>query len=91
MDPGLLFLDIPFHDLGAKQREEMGKLLGKHIQNRAVCMIGGLQYTHFLGQHAKQIIFISEQKIIKFTGWRAFMQSEDQEVKALLSILQSTN
>lgn len=91
MDPSLLFLDIPFHDLGAKQREEMGKLLGKHIQNRAVCMIGGLQYTHFLEQHAKQIIFISEHKIIKFTGWSAFMHSEDQDVKTFLSIFQNTN
>ena len=91
LDPALLFLDVPFHDLGAKQREEMGDLLGKYIQHRAVCMIGGLQYTHFLEQYAKQIIFISERKIITFNSWKAFMQSEDSDVKSLMSILQSTN
>lgn len=91
LDPSLLFLDVPFHDLGAKQREEMGELLGKHIQHRAVCMIGGLQYTHFLEQYAQQIIFISEHKIINFNGWKAFTQSEDQDVRSLLSMLQSTN
>ncbi len=88
LDPALLFLDVPFNDLGAKQREEMGELLGKYKQGRAVCMIGGLQYTHFLEQHAQQIIFISEHKIISFNSWRAFMQTGDKEVKALLSVVQ---
>lgn len=91
LDPPVLFLDVPFHDLGAKQREKMGLLLGEHKQHRAVCMIGGLQYTHFLEQHANQIIFISEHKIINFNSWEAFMHTEDQDVKTLLSILQSTN
>lgn len=90
LDPCLLFLDVPFHDLGAKQREEMGLLLGKYKQHRAVCMIGGLQYTHFLEQHANQIIFISEHTIINFNSWAAFIQSDDQEVKSLLNVLQST-
>ena len=91
MEPSLLFLDVPFHDMGAKQREEMGELLGKHMQHRAVCMIGGLQYTHFLEQFAQQIIFISEHKIINFSGWKMFIHSEDQDVRAFLSIVQSTN
>ncbi|WP_428357759.1 ATP-binding cassette domain-containing protein [Methyloprofundus sp.] len=86
LNPGLLFLDVPFNDLDARQREKMGKLLGKYKQHRAVCMIGGLQYTHFLEQYADQIIFISEHKIIIFNSWRALMQSKEQEVKALLSI-----
>ena len=86
MEPSLLFLEVPFHDLGAQQRDQMGKLLGKHIQHRAVCMIGGLQHTHFLEQYAQQIIFISEHKIINFSGWKAFMQSQDHDVQALLSI-----
>lgn len=91
LDPSLLFLDVPFHDLGAKQREKMGVLLGKYIQHRAVCMIGGLQYAHFLEQHAHQIIFISEHKIIIFNSWEAFMHTEEQDVKAFLSVLQSVN
>ncbi|TXL06178.1 hypothetical protein BMR07_07905 [Methylococcaceae bacterium CS1] len=37
LEPTLLFLDVPFHDLGAKQREEMGLLLGKYKQQRSVC------------------------------------------------------
>ncbi len=89
LDPPVLFLDVPFHDLGAKQREKMAVLLGEHKSNRAVCMIGGLQYTHFLEQHATQIIFISDRKIINFNGWDAFMHSEDQDVKDLLSVLQN--
>ena len=87
LDPAVLFLDVPFHDLGAKQREKMALLLGKHIQHRAVCMIGGLQYIHFLEQHANQIIFISEHKIIVFKSWELFMHSEDQDVMELLSVL----
>lgn len=88
LDPSALFLDVPFHDLGAKQREKMGELLGKYQQHRAVCMIGGLQYTHFLEQHAKQIIFISEHQIINFSSWKSFVHSEDEDVKELLSVLQ---
>lgn len=88
MDPCLLFLDVPFHDLGALQREAMGKMLGKYTQNRSVCMIGGLQHINFLEQYASQIIFISEKKIINFNSWKAFMQTEDHDVKELLSLLQ---
>ncbi|MFW5442948.1 MAG: ATP-binding cassette domain-containing protein [Methylococcaceae bacterium] len=91
LDPALLFLDVPFHDLGANQREKMGVMLGKYIQGRAVCMIGGLQYIHFIEEYASQIVFISEQKIIKFKSWREFLQAEDQEVKELLSALQGTH
>ena len=87
VDPQILILDVPLYDLGAKEREKMGVLLGKHIENRAVCMIGGLQYPHFLKQHAKQIIFISERKIIKFNGWNSFVQAEDIDVQELLSVL----
>ncbi|MCK5190812.1 MAG: ATP-binding cassette domain-containing protein [Methylococcales bacterium] len=87
LDPPLLILDVPFNNLGAKEREKMGLLLGRYKENRTVCMIGGLQYHHFLEQHANQIIFISEHKIINFNGWRAFMQSEDQDVQGLLSVL----
>ena len=64
----------------------MGVLLGKHKQHRAVCMIGGLQYTHFLEQHANQIIFISEHKIINFKSWESFIHTEDQDVKELLNV-----
>ena len=89
LDPAILVLDVPFHDLGAKQREQMGEMLGKCCQQRAVCMIGGLQYIHFLEEHAQQLIFISETKIINFKNWGAFMQTEDQDVKELLSVFQS--
>lgn len=85
LDPSLLILDVPFHDLGAQQREKMGKMLGKYCQQRSVCMIGGLQHIHFLEEHAQQIIFISETKIINFNSWEAFMQTKDQQVKELLS------
>lgn len=91
LDPSLVFLDVPFYDLGAKQREKMGILLEKHTHNRAVCMIGGLQYAHFLEQYVHQIIFISEHKIITFNSWEAFMHTEEQDVKAFLSVLQSVN
>ena len=87
LDPSVLVLDVPFNDLGAKEREKMGGLLGKYKENRIVCMIGGLQYPKFLEQHANQIIFISEHKIINFNGWRSFMQAEDSDVQELLSVL----
>ena len=86
LDPALLILDVPFHDLGAQQREKMAVMLGKCCQQRAVCMIGGLQYTHFLEEHAQQIIFISENKIITFDSWDAFIQAKDPEVRELLSV-----
>jgi len=87
LDPSVLILDVPFNDLGAKEREKMGVLLGEFKENRIVCMIGGLQYPNFLEQHANQIIFISEHKIMNFNGWRSFMQSEDSDVQELLSVL----
>jgi ABC-type lipoprotein export system ATPase subunit len=87
LDPQILVLDVPLYDLGAKEREKMSMLLGKHTENRTVCMVGGLQHPHFLKQHAKQIIFISERKIMKFNGWNSFVQSEDPDVQELLSVL----
>ena len=36
VDPQVLILDLPFNDLGAKEREKMGELLVKYKQNRAV-------------------------------------------------------
>jgi len=89
LDPTVLYLDLPFHDLGAKHREKMGELLAKHKLGRAVCMVGGLQYTHFLELHANQIIFISEHKIITFNSWDSFIHSEYHDVKHLLSLVQS--
>lgn len=87
LDPGLLFLDVPFYDLGAKEREVMGELLGKSKQQRALCMIGGLQSPQFLQRHADRIIYIAEEKIIKFNSWEAFLRTEDQDVQGLLSVL----
>ncbi len=48
-------------------------------------LIGGLQYPSFLEQHANQIIFIAEHKIINFNSWEAFVQTEEQDVKVLLN------
>ncbi len=84
IDPALLILDLPFNNLGAKEREKMGDLLAKYNKDRTICMVGGLQYPHFLQQHAKQIIFISEHKIMIFNGWESFTKSKDQEIQALL-------
>lgn len=86
-DPEILFLDVPFNDLGAKEREKMGGLLEIYKENRTICMIGGLQYPHFLEQQVKQIIFISESKVMIFNSWLSFIQSNDSEVQKLLSVL----
>ncbi len=86
LEPLLLIMDVPFNDLGANERHKMAMLLGKYKQDRTICMIGGLQYPRFLEKHANQIVFISEHKILSFNGWQAFVESEDSEVKALLSV-----
>jgi len=87
LDPEILFLDVPFNDLGAKEREKMACLLAEYKETHAVCMIGGLQYVRFLEQHATQIIFISEFKVIKFNSWQSFKQADDPEIHQLLRIL----
>ncbi len=87
LDPQILFLDVPFNDLGAKEREKMASLLGEYKVNRTVCMIGGLQYPRFLERHAKQIIFISECNIMSFKSWESFNQTDDPEIRDLLSFL----
>jgi len=87
LEPSVLFLDVPFNDLGAREREKMAALLEKHQQNRVVCMIGGLQYPRFIEKHAKQIIYISEHKVMSFSGWESFLQTNDSEVKELLRVL----
>jgi ABC-type lipoprotein export system ATPase subunit len=89
LNPLLLFLDVPFHDLGANERETMGELFAKQIPYRAICMIGGLQSPQFLEQHVDQIIYISEQKIIYFNSWASFSQADDLDVHGLLSTLKS--
>jgi putative ABC transport system ATP-binding protein len=87
LDPPILILDVPFNNLGASDRQKMGVLLNKYKKNRAVCMMGGLQYPLFLEQHADQIIFISEHKIINFNSWKSFMGTEDPVVRELLGLL----
>ena len=87
LDPQILILDVPFNNLGASDRQKMGVLLGKYRKNRAVCMMGGLQYPLFLEQHANRIIFISEHKIITFNSWKSFMGTEDPDVRELLGLL----
>ncbi len=87
LDPEILILDLPFNYLGAKEREKMGLLLEKFKEHCAICMIGGLQYHHFLEHHANQIIFISEHKIFNFKGWQPFLQAQDNEIQDLLSVL----
>jgi len=87
LDPHMLFLDVPFSDLGAKEREKMAGLLGRYIESHTVCMIGGLQYPKFLQKYAQQIIFISENKISSFNGWESFTQTDDLEFRDLLNIL----
>ncbi len=87
LDPPILILDVPFNNLGARDRQKMGVLLGHHIKGRAVCMMGGLQYPLFLEQHANQIVFISEHKIISFNSWKSFMGTEDPDIRELLGLL----
>ncbi len=85
LEPLLLIMDVPFSELGAKERHKMAKLLAACKHKRAVCMIGGLQYPRFLQQYADQIIFISKHQVLKFKGWQAFADSRDAEVQTLLS------
>jgi len=80
-------LDVPFNNLGASDRKKMGILLNQYKNNRAVCMMGGLQYPLFLEQYADRIIFISEHKIITFNNWKSFMGTEDPDVRELLGLL----
>ena len=87
LDPQILILDVPFNNLGARDRQKMGLLLGQSIKDRAVCMMGGLQYPLFLEQHANRIIFISEHKILHFTSWMSFVGTDDQDIRELLGLL----
>jgi phospholipid/cholesterol/gamma-HCH transport system ATP-binding protein len=83
LDPALLILDLPFNNLGSKEREKMGELLMNNKHQRAICMIGGFQSPQFLSEHADYIIYISEHKIINFNGWTSFFLTEDPDVSAL--------
>lgn len=87
LDPRLLILDLPFNGLGVKERMKMGELLSSRQQHRAVCMIGGLQYPHFLEASVDQIVFISNHKIIAFNGWQDFIKTKDADVQGLISVL----
>ena len=78
---------MPFNNLGASDRQKMGVLLNHYKKNRAVCMMGGLQYPLFLEQYADRIIFISEHKIITFNSWKSFIGIEDPAVRELLGLL----
>ena len=86
LDPSLLILDVPFHDLGANERETFGELLGRYKRQCTVCMIGGLQYPQFLEKYESRIIFISEQKIIFFDNWISILHSDDKDVQKMLRI-----
>ncbi len=87
LDPSLLILDLPFNDLGAEQREKMSVLLSTSLAFYCVCMIGGLQYPRFVEDNASQVIYISQHKIMKFTGWTSFKQCRDDEIEAFLGNL----
>ncbi len=91
LEPLLLIMDVPFNELGAKERHKMAKLLAECKSKRSVCMIGGLQYPRFLQQYADQIIFISKHKVLKFNGWQEFVENTDTEVQTLLSAYRDLN
>lgn len=87
LDPALLILDAPFHGLWVKERDKMGELLANYQHKRTICMIGGLQHPHFLADHARQIIYISEHKVMRFNSWDAFLLAEDPDVKEIRDVL----
>ena len=82
LDPAVMFLEEPFHELDIRDHEEINEFLRAWALHHALVM--STRNLHFVRHHATQIIFAGIRGIHYFESWRDLMESTAEEAQAYL-------
>jgi ABC-type polar amino acid transport system ATPase subunit len=82
MEPAVLFLEEPYHELEHNEHNIINAFLKEWANNRALVI--STRNLHFVKQQADQIIFAAAKKILYFDSWEAFNASEEMSVRVYL-------
>jgi ABC-type polar amino acid transport system ATPase subunit len=83
LDPVVMFLEEPFHELDIRDHEEINEFLRAWALKRTLVM--STRNLHFVRHHATQIIFTGIRGIYYFDSWHTLTESHAEEVRAFLS------
>ncbi|MCW9088039.1 MAG: ATP-binding cassette domain-containing protein [Gammaproteobacteria bacterium] len=78
LDPAVLFLDEPYHELDVHEHADLNDFLRLWTQEHALVI--STANLRFARQQADRIIFAGAQKILYFDSWEAFVRSGDSAV-----------
>jgi len=82
LEPPIMFLEEPFHELEIVEHEEINGFLHDWGEQRSLVM--STHNLQFVRQYATKIIFAGTRRIHYFESWRALYESEVEEVHSYL-------
>ena len=82
LDPSVLFLEEPYHELEVNEHNIINAFLKEWAESRALVI--STRNLYFVKQQADRIIFADENKILYFESWEAFSGSDDLDVMEYL-------
>ena len=82
LDPEVMFLEEPFHELDIRDHEEINEFLRAWTLHHALVM--STRNLHFVRHHSNQIVFAGIRGIHYFDSWETFTKSDAEEVQAYL-------
>lgn len=82
MEPAVLFLEEPYHELEHNEHNIINAFLKEWAAGRALVI--STRNLHFVKHQADQIVFAAENKILYFDSWGAFNASDEMSVRIYL-------
>ncbi len=84
LDPEVLLVDDPFWALDETSRRLIGQFLVSLVRDRGMTLAMTSWDMAFTAAHATQILFIGDERVIRFERWEHFRDSGDADVKHYL-------
>jgi ABC-type polar amino acid transport system ATPase subunit len=82
LDPVVLFLEEPYHELDVRDHEKINEFLLDWAQQRTLVM--STRNLHFVRNHATRIVFPGSHSIYYFDSWHQLTESNAEEVEEYL-------
>jgi energy-coupling factor transporter ATP-binding protein EcfA2 len=82
LDPVVLFLEEPYHELDVRDHERINEFLLDWAQQRTLVM--STRNLHFVRNHATRIVFPGSHSIYYFDSWHQLTESNAEEVEEYL-------
>lgn len=82
LEPSIMFLEEPFHELEVVEHEEINAFLCDWGLHRSLVM--STHNLHFVRHYASRTIFAGNQGIHYFESWRELYDSDVEEVRSYL-------